>query len=26
VIFYGDRVGAVRDLAGLMQFRVVEEG
>ncbi len=26
VIFYGDRVAAVRDLAGLMQFTVVEEG
>jgi len=26
VIFYGDRVAAVRDLAGLMEFTVVEEG
>ncbi len=26
VIFYGDRVRAVRHLAGLMQFKVVEEG
>jgi hypothetical protein len=26
VIFYGDRVRAVRDLAGLMQFKVIEEG
>ena len=26
VIFYGDRIRAIRDLAGLMQFKVVEEG
>jgi hypothetical protein len=26
VIFYGDRIRAIRDLAGLMRFRVVEEG
>ncbi len=26
VIFYGDRVKAVRELAGLMQFKVVDEG
>jgi hypothetical protein len=26
VIFYGDRTRAIRDLAGLMQFNVVEEG
>jgi hypothetical protein len=26
VIFYGDRVRAIRDLAGLMHFSVVEEG
>ncbi len=26
VIFYGDRIRAMHDLAGLMQFRVVEEG
>jgi hypothetical protein len=26
VIFYGDRVRAMRELAGLMRFRVVEEG
>jgi len=26
VIFYGNRIRAIRDLAGLMQFRVVEEG
>jgi hypothetical protein len=26
VIFYGNRIRAIRDLAGLMQFKVVEEG
>ena len=26
VIFYGDRIRAIRDLAGLMRFQVVEEG
>jgi len=26
VIFYGDRINAIRDLSGLMKFKVVEEG